>query len=906
MNLLHPRSPETSVSLKHYDISHCLHKLFERQAALNPDNTAVIDKMSILTYDELNRKANGIAASIRERSVLPGSFIGICLDRSADVICAILGILKAGCAYIPLNPDFPTERLRFIVKDARIAATLTVKKLTEKLFPICTNLYILDDNSLSLIPGDNVEPIEPVLSDDAAYVIYTSGTTGEPNGVSCHHRGVVNLLDDFQCRRFIAPGDICSWWTNLSFDVSVYEIFAPLLAGATLVIVPDDVRLDGYLLMDWLYLNHVTSAYLPPMMLEDFHAWVIKHPDSSPLRRLLTGVEPISGKLLLDIDAAVAELMIINGYGPTETTICATLYTVTPSGMAHRNTPIGIPVQNMQIRLLDDDGKEVAPGETGEINIRGTGVSNGYLNRPELNDRLFVLDPSSSVRRYMSYKTGDLGYRLDDGNLMFVGRKDFQIKYMGYRIEPGEIEAVLRGVSQVQDAVVMLYEVESGDRRLVAYVTLRTDTEISPDELQEVMREALPTHMMPSATVVLEKFPMTANGKIDRSAFPAPELSNHQRLSYVAPSSDLEQKLAAIWEDVLGVRPIGIRDDFFGLGGHSLTAARLCAHMREEVDERITLSALFQSLTIEALALRILENRLPSAHSSVICIQQGSCCLSIPPLFIIHMVGTGLKFCLPLVRNLGPERPVYALSIHLFDWTPGEYTSVEDLARIYIPEIREIQPRGPYLLLGISFGGLVAYEMARQMARQNDEIRLLALLDTTLRTAKRKLGATSRLNEHKQKMKQAGLNYVVKKIRERLVLEWAIMTENSRKRYSAMMLGYYKATGSTDVMPVEIKEFAARKDNEEADRNYKPAPYDGKITLFRSSERVIGLTDVFDPLLGWGSFARGGIEVIDCPNDHLGMLREPHVKVVAEKLNTCIAKVLEKTTEPIEPAKQHP
>ncbi|NTW52576.1 MAG: amino acid adenylation domain-containing protein [Chlorobiaceae bacterium] len=896
MDQLHNRNQDSSISLTHYDISQCLHQLFERQATLNPANAAIIGDQSTLSYGELNRKANLVAASIRKQSNLPGSFIAICLDRSADLICSILGILKAGCAYIPLNPDFPAERLQFIVKDASIAATITQHKHREKVSSICPSLILLDDLAFSSAPQELEKPNKPAASDDAAYVIYTSGTTGEPNGVSCHHMGVVNLLDDFQGRCFIAPGDICSWWTNLCFDVSVYEIFAPLLSGAALVIVPDDVRLDGYLLMDWLFLNRVTSAYLPPMMLEDYHAWVKRHPGSSPLRRLLTGVEPISEKLLLNIDAAVPELTIINGYGPTETTICATLHTVAPSGKARRNTPIGIPVQNMLVHLLDEDGRQVAPGQTGEIYISGVGVSKGYLNRPALNARLFTIDPSSSLRHYQSYRTGDLGYLLDDGNLMFAGRKDFQIKHNGYRIEPGEIEAVLRGFDKVQDAVVMLHEVGAGDQQLIAYVTCRIGAEASQEELQKLMRELLPAHMMPSATVVLDKFPMTANGKIDRRAFPAPELAITHHSTHIPARSELEHKLVAIWEKVLGVHPIGIRDDFFSIGGHSLLAAKLCARMREEVDPRITLSALFQSLTVESLALRITENRLPSAHSCVVCIQHGDDRRPMPPLFIIHMVGTGLKFCLPLIKHLGPQIPVYALSIHLFDWIPGKESSVEDLAKHYIEEIRSIQPVGPYLLLGISFGGLVAYEMARQMHKQNGDVRLLALLDTTLRTAKQKLDASSRLHKHREKLKQAGLSYLANKIRERLILECRILSEKLGKRYSSMMLGYYMATRRTSTMPVSIKEFAARQDNEEAARNYEPTPYDGKITLFRSSERVVGVSDVFDPLLGWGAFARGGIEVVDCPNDHLGMLKEPHVIVVAQKLNECISRALNNET----------
>jgi aspartate racemase len=440
----------------------------------------------------------------------------------------------------------------------------------------------------------------------------------------------------------------------------------------------------------------------------------------------------------------------------------------------------------------------------------------------------------------------------------------------------------------------MLREVKPGINHLVAYVTCKTGTEVRPDELKGFAQQMLPSYMIPSAIVVLDKFPMTANGKIDRKAFPTPEFTADKKTAYVPADSELEQKLVAVWEEVLGVHPIGINDDFFILGGNSLLATRLSARIREMIDDRITSSALYHSLTVKALARLMREDRMPSENSSVVCIQHGVD--NVPPLFIIHMVGTGLKFCLPMVKHLGPDQPVYALSIHLFDWLPGKEQTVEDFARRYIEEVRSIRPEGPYLLLGISFGGIVAFEMARRMYEENDDVRLVALMDSSIGNAYRKLDAADRLNEHRQKLKQEGVSYLVRKVRERLIHQWERFYETFRDLYSVNMLEYYKATGKTAFMPIGVKEYAARLDNDLAARSYKPGSYNGKLTLFRSTERAGGTSEILDPLLGWGVFANGGIEVVDCPSDHLGMLGEPHVQIVAQNLKACIAKSL--NTEP--------
>ena len=608
-------SCETETPLRYYDIFQCLHELFLKQASLLPGNPAVLDSNDALNYEELNELSNRIALAIVQQGIVPGSFVGLCASRSLHSVAGMVGILKAGCAWVPLDADYPVERLRFIAGDAELPLILTLRRFRETFsFRPVPPLLFIDE----LPPESSTPQAFPAVkraAGEAAYVIYTSGTTGNPKGVCCHHQGVVNLLDDFQQRRTLGSGDRCSWWTTPSFDVSVYEIFSALLAGSSLVIVPDHVRTDSAAFMEWLHEQRITSAYLPPMMIADFAEWVERHPGESAMRRLLTGVEPIPSKLMLNLQRDLPRLTIINGYGPTETTVCATLCTVDPETLRHETTPIGKAVQNMRIHLLDDNGAPVATGQTGEIYIGGIGVSLGYLNRPELNDALFLPDPEHREEGRRIYRTGDLAFQLPDGNLLFAGRKDSQFKYMGYRIESGEIEAVLKRHEAITEAVVMLREDEPGLKKIVAYCVADSRIEVTPRELHAFAESSLPAYMIPAAFVFLPKIPMTPNGKSDRKALPPPERGDYETegpTTFAAPQTDTEQELAALFSTILGIGSIGVEDNFFAFGGHSLLATRLCAQIRTRWSVDIPLAFVFDHPTVKEIASEIERKEIAS------------------------------------------------------------------------------------------------------------------------------------------------------------------------------------------------------------------------------------------------------------------------------------------------------
>jgi amino acid adenylation domain-containing protein len=598
-----------------YAHDRCLHHLFEAQAARTPDAVAVVFGDQRLTYGELDRRANQLAHYLRKLGVEPEVSVALLAERSLDLLVGLLGILKAGGVYVPLDSAYPNERIQLILQDTQAPVLLTQQRLcpedTPKLPESIVSVICLDAD-WSQIAQQPCHPVSTdVTTDHLAYIIYTSGSTGKPKGVGCHHRGVVNLLADFQRRQPIASGTACSWWTSLSFDVSIYELFSALVAGGALHIVPDTARVEADVLRHWLHQQQIGSAYLPPFLLANLAADWERMP-TPPLQRLLVGVEPIPEPLLARITAAIPGLQIINGYGPTEATVCATLLDFDPRTAGAGITPIGRPVQNMQVYVLDTRMQPVPIGVAGEIYIGGTGLARGYLNRPDLTAERFVPSPFAGYQQgepgSRLYKTGDLARYRPDGTLEFVGRTDYQVKVRGFRIELGEIENTLLRHPDVQDAIVIARTDSSAtgsnvDLRLIAYVVGEPGSHsegLDVSELRGFLKESLPDYMVPSAFVLLDRLPQTPSGKVDRGALPAPQWSAAVD-SFAAPRNELEQVLAEIWAELLPVERIGIHDNFFDLGGHSLLATRLVSRLRETFQVEVSLRSLFEAPTIAQL-----------------------------------------------------------------------------------------------------------------------------------------------------------------------------------------------------------------------------------------------------------------------------------------------------------------
>ncbi len=586
-----------------------LHELFARQAALHPEREAVVCGGEVLTYAALSRSAGRLARRLRALGVAAEEPVALYFERSPAVLVAMLGVLEAGGAYMPLDVSYPPERLAALWENAGRPLLLTERRLAPAFADpgsvLCLDEMMEEGEAAGAAPARSLGP------GGLAYVLHTSGSTGNPKGVCCTHRGVLNLLADFARRRPLAAGSRGSLWTSLSFDVSVYEIFSPLLAGGAVHIVPEEIRQDAERFLEWLERERIESAYVPPFMVVALRQRLEQAPEAIPLSRLLVGVEPIPEPELTRIAELRPGLAVINGYGPTEATICATLYDVDRRRTRFGNppvTPIGRPVINSAVYLLDRWLAPVPVGVPGELCVGGAGLARGYLGRAAATAERFVPDPWSAAGGERLYRTGDLVRRRADGNLEFVGRIDHQIKLRGFRIEPGEIEAALRAHPEVGEAVVAVVGGEGGlreHRRLVAYLVPAGDRVLSDAELREHLRDRLPAYMVPAAFVILPELPLTASGKLDRKALLAHQPPASAAADAVAARTPAEELVAGIFAEVLQVERVDAEASFFALGGHSLLATQVVSRVRQVFGVELPLRALFEAPTVAGLAAEI-------------------------------------------------------------------------------------------------------------------------------------------------------------------------------------------------------------------------------------------------------------------------------------------------------------
>ncbi|TCP59139.1 amino acid adenylation domain-containing protein [Tumebacillus sp. BK434] len=574
-----------------------VHHLFEQQAARMPDATAVRFGEQTLTYAELNLRANQLAHKLRKWGVGPETRVGISVTRSPEMVIGLLGILKSGGAYVPLDPAYPEERLAFMLEDATVPVLLTQEALQDRFAQSMRPdvLFCLDSQweQLAAESGDN--PSARTEPHHLAYIIYTSGSTGRPKGVQLEHRGLTNLtLAQIESFGISAESRLLQF-ASFSFDASVSEIFTALVSGATLHMASRDELLPGADLIQLLQEQEISVVTLPPSVL------ALLPSDQFPaLQTVVSAGEACSAEL---VRAWAPGRTFINAYGPTETTVCATLATLGPDTVRPH---IGQPITGAEIYILDDHLQAVPVGVAGEIYIGGIGVARGYLNRPELTDAAFVAHPFRTEPGARLYKSGDLGRWQQDGTIEYLGRRDHQVKIRGFRIEVGELEAALLQHAAVREAVVIATTDSKGAARLIAYVTSADSIPLSAADLRSHLQATLPDYMVPAAFVCLDAFPLTANGKVDRQALPAADLSRDiSAADYLAPRSQTEEVLALIWSDLLGIERIGMRDDFFALGGHSLLAAQVMSRVQIAFGLQLPLRELFDAPSVERLAARI-------------------------------------------------------------------------------------------------------------------------------------------------------------------------------------------------------------------------------------------------------------------------------------------------------------
>jgi amino acid adenylation domain-containing protein len=855
----------------------CIHQLLEEQAVKTPDAVAAEFEGQTLTYSQLNARANRLAHYLREQGVRADTPVGICMDRSLEMMVGLVAILKAGGGYVPLDPLYPADRLRFMAQDIGVK-------------------LILADAGLQAIFPDSVERIDPAdarifesyptanppcdgTSEDLAYIVFTSGSTGTPKGVAVPHRGVVRLLFGTDYMEF-GPELAMLQLAPVSFDASTLEIWGPLLHGGRCVLYPGRMpELDR--LQQVLQSGRVNALWLTASL---FNLVIDTRPQLlATVGTVLTGGEALSVPHIRKALEALPNVQLVNGYGPTESTTFTCCHRI-PKTLPERLTsiPIGRPIGNTQVYILDPRLQLVPIGVAGELYIGGDGLARGYVNRPELTAERFVHNPFSEDLTSRLYKTGDICRWLEDGTIEYRGRADDQVKIRGFRIELGEIESILNSHPQVRQAVVVLREDVPGQKYLAGYAVLEAKGEIDGDGLRKYLGQKLPEYMVPSVIMEIESIPLTANGKVDRKSLPRPIECGAGREEFL-PQTETEIKLADIWKQLLKRSTIYREDHFFRLGGHSLLAAELFFRIQDSFAIHLPIHLIFRAPTLGQLAVAVDTATLEMTTRDMVQIKSGG---ESHPIFYLPGIGGHTLSFYHLAEAMRIDCPQYGLNLRGLDGQAQPQERIEEMASYFIGLVRTVQPHGPYNLCGFSFGGRVAFEMALQFQACGETIGFLGLIGATapgyppmpenrwIRTAYRlcdfwKIGPTKQWR------------YLRFKIRERIL------------RMRRSWQGRRRGNGNHIRIIVSRQKpvvDAAMK----AWYHYQPTRrFVGEVTVFRESRAFSDLYARYDDLeYGWGKYVEGAVHshLMDC--GHLDLFRPPHVKILGERLEKCLRQTL--------------
>jgi amino acid adenylation domain-containing protein len=862
------RLAEREEVLHVYPQDYCIHTLIEAQAKRTPDAVALLFEGQELTYAELNQKANQLANYLISVGVGPEARVGICADRSIKMVVGLLGILKSGAAYVPLDPDYPAARLAFMLNDARAEVLLTEEALTSSL-PESKRLTVCLDSDWDKIAEQSAEtPLVRVGAANLAYVIYTSGTTGQPKGVAIQHDSVVAMLG-WAARAYRTEdfaGVLAS--TSICFDLSAFELFAPLSVGGRVILARNLLQLPELAAAD-----EVTLINTVPSVLSE----LIRTSSLPPKTRTVNLAGEALHRPLVEMvyDQARVE-RVYNLYGPTEDTTYSTCALVERG--ANGVPPIGSAIRDTRAYVLDAHMSSSPTGVAGEVYLSGSGLARGYLDRPDLTAERFLPDPFANDPGSRMYRTGDIARYLPDGELEFIGRLDRQVKSRGHRIELGEIEAALRDHPAIEQAATVVAENETGDNNIVAYLAWRNGGAPTARDLRNFLRAKLPEFMMPARFAEVAALPLTPNGKVDYSALAMIGGAGLAEESYLAPRDDLETRVAGIWEEVLERRPLGVRDNFFDLGGHSLLAIRLMARIRQETQRVLPLGSLHKFPTIELLSEALRREPEHRAASPLIRLQKGG---SKRPIFFVHPVGGGVSSYVELARSLGADQPFYAFQSRGIDGQQDPRLSIEDMAEDYLRAMRAAQPEGPYLLGGWSMGGVVAYEMARQLHAQGEKTSLLFAVDASIPTL-----------EDRASTEPPGDDYLLIKFAMNMGFSVdEIVSENepvgpiNRAEGLEYILARAKSANRVPAnleLPALLNLFNVFVSNENAMRNYRPEASPVKAIVVKAADNAESAGRRMKR--AWASLALGGIDFHEAPGDHFSVLREAGVRVLAELL----------------------
>jgi aspartate racemase len=859
-----------------YPRDECIQQVFERQVKQTPNSIAVVFKDRQLSYVELDRRANQLAHRLRRLGVGPDKIVGLCVERSLEMVVGVLGILKAGGAYMPLDPAYPSARLSFMLEDGGVTVLLTQEHLKEKLPAYRAETILLDRDWETIARESDAEADSTGTAESLAYVMYTSGSTGRPKGVRISHRNVVRLVKNTNYATF-GQKEVFLQYAPLSFDASTFEIWGSLLNGCRLVVMPPGL-VSVTELGETLKRHGVTTLWLTAGL---FHQVVETDLKSlCGVEQLLAGGETLSVPHVELVARELQGCQLINGYGPTENTTFTCCYRIKPGEQFANKVPIGLPVANTDVYILDKELQLVPRGVVGELCVGGDGLASGYLNDPALTAEKFVPHPFSESPGARLYRTGDRVRYRQDHSIEFLGRIDQQIKLRGYRIELSEIEATLREHPGVQDAAVLARHSAQGNECLVGYVVADVNhpefnSNSNANQLKEHLKKKLPDYMMPGYFVFLEKLPLTSNGKVDRRALPLPNGRPEPGETHLAPRDDLERRLARIWEKLLGVEGVGIRDNFFELGGHSLLAVRLVSEIEKEVGQRPPLVSFFQGANVESLARLLREDVSSLSWPTLVEIQPGG---SNPPLFCVSMPNVNALGYRSLARHLGSEQPVLGLQSQHREDLQGEYsqTVVDRIATEYLEALRAVRPIGPYQFVGLCRGAHIAYEMARRLEQEGQHVAFLGILDTWV---------GENTYNHFWYVEQYWIRLVCL---ARIGMRGKLSFIKKKTRDALTNLGN-RISGADSAKPKRnpLHELYF------PGPDFVPRTYGGRIAVFPVREQP--RNRIRDPQLGWGRLARGGVDVHIIPGGHASLLKEPHVQGLAAELKKHLLQFLEQS-----------
>jgi amino acid adenylation domain-containing protein len=864
------------------EIEQSISDRYEKIVRLNPNRLAVKTRNITLSYLELNQIANRVARTILSLRGEGQEPVALLLDHDAPIIAAILGTLKAGKICVPLDPSFPRDRLVYILENCQAHLVVTDNKSVTTAYNLpqhvdhLINLDDIDGNASGENLGLSISP------DTLAYILYTSGSTGQPKGVIHNHRNVIHNAMRYGNGCNIHEEDRVTLLASLGTGQGTPTAFSALLNGATLY--PFNIREEGIAgLAEWLMMEEITVYISAPTVFRHFVATLTGEERFPKLRMIRLGAEQIR---ISDVDLYKRHFAPHCIFGvflsATETGNFSQYFIHKDTEITGKIVPVGYAVQDMEILLLDETGQEVSKNQPGEIAVRSRYLSPGYWRNSDLTRAVFILDPAGGDKK--TYRTGDLGRMRPDGCLEHLGRKDFRVKIRGFSIELEEIEAALRTSPVVQETIVDVRKNESQDDRLIAYIVPTRGQTPTVSEIRNYLKEKLPDYMMPSAFVFLEALPLTPTGKVDRRALPKPDESRPWLdKAFVAPQDPMELHLTKIWEKILGIQPIGVKDNFFDLGGDSLRAVQLITQIERVFGKPIPLPVLFYLPTIAQLASILREEKWLASGSSLVPVQTGGSKL---PFFWIH----GDKSTALLPHYLGPDQPLYGLEHQSRDGKPARYKQVKTIAAHYLEEIRVVQPQGPYFLGGYSLGGIVAFEAAQQLTKQGEEVAFLFLLDSHFPwsdiPSSRNVSFRDEVHRHFRNIAllryEEKLTYVLMRVKWRINNALNNGKTGIREFLKKAVCKVYFAMGHP--LPPYLREFYIfHVIYYQALRNYTPKLYPGRAIYIKAENRRS------DFRFHWGRLMAGGLEVHEVPGNHLDLRVEPNLHFWAKKLKTCLS-----------------